>query len=155
MSLDAIINKHVVYVYDNDWKYEAWYKSANRIVYKIHSGPMGGRSNYQECSMRAIREDIFMISWIEETGTVVTTVVDLTQKRIHSYINFSKNHWQQPNIAHGHYLKDAWRELAKVDSSKGETLTTDRKIVSESADIVEIFDGPGDLEDIDPNAPTL
>ncbi|CAD6895791.1 unnamed protein product [Tilletia controversa] len=155
MSLDAIINKHVVYEYDNGWRYEAWYKSADRIVYKIHSGPMGGRSNWQECSMRKIRDDIFMISWIEETGTVVTTTVDLGEKRVHSYINFSRGHWEHPEIAHGHYNKQAWRELAKVDPSKGETLTTGRKIVTESATIVEIYEGKGDLEDIDPLAPTL
>ncbi|KAK0565618.1 hypothetical protein OC844_001129 [Tilletia horrida] len=155
MSLDGIINKHVVYVYDNEWKYEAWYKSADRIVYKIHSGPMGGRDNFQECSMRQIREDIYMISWIEETGTVVTTVVDFGESRVHSYINFSHGHWAQPEIAHGHYRKEAWRELAKVDGSRGETLTTGRKVVSESATIVEVFEGRGELEDVDPAAPTL
>ncbi|OXG27385.1 hypothetical protein C360_06180 [Cryptococcus neoformans Bt15] len=33
MPLSDIVNKHLIYTYDNGWKYEFWLKSERRIVY--------------------------------------------------------------------------------------------------------------------------
>lgn len=47
---------HLIYDYDaknvetgadEKWRYEMWFFSDSRIVYKIHGGPMAGRSNFQ------------------------------------------------------------------------------------------------------------
>ncbi|KXS20015.1 hypothetical protein M427DRAFT_131457 [Gonapodya prolifera JEL478] len=89
-DLSGIINKHVVYTYDNGWLYESWFKSPTRIVYRIHGGPMGGRDNLQTYTTRRVRSDVYMISWMEETGTTVTMVVDFARLRLHSNIIFSK-----------------------------------------------------------------
>jgi hypothetical protein len=50
---------HLVYDYDaqnvdtgepEKWRYEMWFFSSERIVYKIHGGPMAGRTNFQSAS---------------------------------------------------------------------------------------------------------
>jgi hypothetical protein len=50
---------HLVYDYDaqnvdtgepEKWRYEMWFFSPERIVYKIHGGPMAGRTNFQSAS---------------------------------------------------------------------------------------------------------
>ncbi|CEH14140.1 Phenolic acid decarboxylase, bacterial [Ceraceosorus bombacis] len=160
-DLSGLINKHLLYTYDNGWKYESWIKSPTRIVYKIHGGPMGGRDNYQTISCRVVREPsketgeqgVYLISWLEETGTVVSMTIDFTNNKVNSFICFSKGHWENPQIAHGHYKKEQWRQLAKVPG--GESITTDRTIISESATLSEVTEGRGELEDVAEDAPTL
>ncbi|GHJ86382.1 hypothetical protein NliqN6_2784 [Naganishia liquefaciens] len=154
MPLSDIVNKHLAYTYDNGWKYEFWLKSEKRIVYKIHGGPMSGRSNYQTCAVQEVRSgEIYQISWVEETGTVVSIIVDLAQKRITTYMAFSRGHWDFPEKAHGDKRNPEdfarWRELASVGKN------TDREVLPEQATIDEIFEGRGDLEDIDEDAPTI
>ncbi|KAJ9122770.1 hypothetical protein QFC24_004200 [Naganishia onofrii] len=175
MPLYDIVNKHLIvsphlhlptpptcslltldrqYTYDNGWKYEFWLKSEKRIVYAIHGGPMSGRKNYQTCAVQEVRTgEIFQISWVEETGTVVSIIVDLTQKRITTYMAFSRGHWDYPEKAHGDKRNpedfERWRKLAEVGKN------TDREVIPEQATIDTITEGRGDLEDIDENAPTL
>ncbi|KAJ9117014.1 hypothetical protein QFC22_004672 [Naganishia vaughanmartiniae] len=170
MPLSDIVNKHLVYTYDNGWKYEFWLKSEKRIVYAIHGGPMAGRKNYQTCAVQEVclvddpeRDqvaDLFPLydlgsnrGNLPETGTVVSIIVDLTKKRITTYMAFSRGHWDYPKEAHGDKRNpedfERWRKLAEVGKN------TDREIIPEQATLDEIFEGRGDLEDIDETAPTI
>lgn len=96
---------------------------------------MSGRSNYQTAVRLAlpftrlldthaaflrpqyyqrIRPDLWQISWLEETGTVVSMALDLTAKRVTTFMSFSWGHWNRAEEAHG-YKRDKlekWRELA-------------------------------------------
>lgn len=128
---------HVVYEYDTrdeqgipeKWRYEAWffaevrpnttfYTSSSsamltswpqdRVVYKIHGGPMAGRENYQTCSFQCIRPgELWQCNWLEgartrrirvsiklnenaETGTIVSMVYDIANKKLSTFIAFSK-----------------------------------------------------------------
>ncbi|OWZ33175.1 phenolic acid decarboxylase [Cryptococcus neoformans c45] len=154
MPLSDIVNKHLIYTYDNGWKYEFWLKSERRIVYAIHGGPMNGRKNYQTCAVQEVRTgEIFQISWVEETSTVVSIIVDLPQKRIITYMAFSRGHWDYPEKAHGDKRNpedfERWKKLAEVGKN------TDRETLAEQATIDIITEGRGDLEDIDKDAPTI
>jgi hypothetical protein len=87
------------------------------------------------------------ISWVEETGTVVSCVVDFENKTVHGLLAFSKGHWEQPEAAHGDKRNQEdlkrWRTLAFVgNNSPGE-----RVFMTEKADIAEIYDGPGGEEE--------
>ncbi|KAJ9109788.1 hypothetical protein QFC20_003204 [Naganishia adeliensis] len=148
MPLSDIVNKHLIHTYDNGWKYEFWLKSEKRIVYAIHGGPMNGRKNYQTCAVQEVRTgEIF------QTGTVVSIIVDLAQKRITTYMAFSRGHWDNPEKAHGDKRNPAdfsrWRELAQIGKN------TDREILPEQATIDTITEGRGELEDIDEDAETI
>ncbi|KAK1921673.1 phenolic acid decarboxylase [Papiliotrema laurentii] len=154
MGLDFIINKRLEYTYDNGWTYRFWLKSESRIVYEISGGPMNGRNNYQTCYVQEIRpEELYKISWVEETDTVVSMTIDFPAKRLFTIIAFSQGHWEQAEAAHGDKRNqgdlERWRGLAKIGGP------ANRHIVVEAANIQVIEEGRGTIEDIDPAAPTL
>ncbi|KAG0204564.1 hypothetical protein BGX28_003535 [Mortierella sp. GBA30] len=156
-------NLHLVYDYDaqnvetgkpETWRYEIWFRSSDRIVYAIHGGPMAGRFNYQKVDYQCIREgELWQCNWLEETGSIVSAVFDIPRKRVTAMIGFSKGHWTQAEQAHGDKRNPddfaRWRKLAEIGKQ------TDRHILNDQVTILEIFYGPGSLEDIDLDAPTL
>ncbi|KAL0487288.1 padC [Acrasis kona] len=150
---EELSNKHFQYTYDNGWKYEFWVKSKSLIVYKIHGGPMAGRSNYQTLYVQRIRKNLWQLSWLEETGTIVSLVLDIEEKRITTFMAFSKGHWTKPEEAHGDKRNQQdlqrWRGLATIGNQM------ERHIIPEQANIDLIFEGRGDLDDVDENAVTL
>ena len=100
---DDILDTHLVYDYDaqdasgnpEKWRYELWCFSKDRVVYAIHGGPMAGRVNYQQATYQCIRPgELWQINWLEETGTIVSVVYDMKEKRITSLIAFSQGHWE-------------------------------------------------------------
>ncbi|KAI8080042.1 uncharacterized protein BX664DRAFT_269574 [Halteromyces radiatus] len=145
-ELKDIIGKHIVYTYGDLGKYEAYYQSEDVVVYAIHGGPMKGRYNYVKAYYQKIRDNLFNVSWVEETGTIVTTTVDLDQKRVHGFIAFSQGHWENNEDAHGdkRNMKDLerWRKLSKIGDH------TTRHIHLDEAHIIDIFEGPGDLKQV-------
>lgn len=85
---------HLSYDYDaqdeqgnpEKWRYELWFFSRvspsplsmvadvmterrpmqDRVVYKIHGGPMAGRSNFQTCRFQCIRpHELWQCNWLE------------------------------------------------------------------------------------------
>ncbi|KAH9478318.1 hypothetical protein JR316_0008771 [Psilocybe cubensis] len=153
---------HLVYDYNvtlesgehQKWRYEIWFSHETRVTYAIHGGPMAGRYNYQKATYQCIRpKELWQCNWLEETGTVVSLVYDIPNRKITTLIAFSKGHWEHPLEAHGDKRNPndfaRWRQLAK------EGIQTDRHLLSEQADIVEVFKGPGGLEPIDESWDTL
>ncbi|GAA5827285.1 hypothetical protein JCM11251_001205 [Rhodosporidiobolus azoricus] len=150
---EELLNKHLEYTYDNGWKYEFWVKNHLRIVYSIHGGPMNGRSNYQTAYYQRIRPNLWQISWLEETGTTVTLALDIENKRVTTAMFFSYGHWEFPEKAHGYKREklDEWRELARVEGGEPRK----RHALPEQATIDKIYEGKGNLEDIEMEWPTL
>lgn len=141
-----IKDTHLVYDYDaqdkdgnpEKWRYELWCFSNDRVVYAIHGGPMAGRINYQRATYQCIRPgELWQINWLEETGTIVSAVYDIPQKKITTLIAFSQGHWQSAELAHGDKRNkedlEKWRKLADVGNQ------TSRFMLSEQADIIEVF----------------
>ncbi|TLD14764.1 phenol acid carboxylase [Venturia nashicola] len=162
-----------------EWKYEMWFFSFNRIVYKIHGGPMAGRSNFQTATYQCIRPgEIWQCNWLgsslpslpshphpaprylsssnthtEETGTIVSLVLDIPNKKISTMLGFSKSHWENAKEAHGDKRNpedlERWRKLARIG------IQTDRHMLSEQADIHTVAKGKMDLEPIEEAWPTM
>ncbi|ROW15220.1 hypothetical protein VPNG_03079 [Cytospora leucostoma] len=136
------------------WRYEIWFFSETRVVYAIHGGPMAGRINYQTVQYQCIRpNELWQVSWLEETGTVVSLVWDIPNNKITTLISFSKGHWENPKEAHGDKRNpedfERWRGLAKLGTQ------AERLHLSEQADILKVSKGKGDLVPIEPDAVTL
>jgi hypothetical protein len=164
---DDILNKHFIYDYaakgedgkPEKWRYELWAFSEDRIVYAIHGGPMAGRTNYQTCSWQCIRPgELWQCNWLEETGTVVSVVMDFQGGdhglgKVTSVLAFSKGHWEQPKDALGDKRNkddfERWRGLSKVGNN------AERFVLSEQGDVVEKFEGKGDLVPISQDDPTM
>jgi hypothetical protein len=64
-----------------------------------------------------------------------------------------KWHWENPQEAHGDKRNPAdfarWQDLAKIG------IQTDRNMLAEQADILEVFLGKGELQPIEQDWPTL
>ncbi|KAJ8119036.1 hypothetical protein OPT61_g102 [Boeremia exigua] len=153
---------HLIYDYDaqdkdgkpEKWRYELWCFSDDRVVYAIHGGPMAGRINYQRATYQCIRPgELWQINWLEETGTIVSAVYDIPNKKISTLIAFSEGHWKNAEAAHGDKRHkenlERWRKLADVGNQ------TSRFMLSEQADILEVFRGKGDLVPISEDDPTF
>lgn len=160
---------------------------------------MAGRSNYQTCSFQCIRPgELWQCNWLEgaqtrrtrgkpkhrmsklnenaETGTIVSIVYDIPNKKLSTLIGFSKGkparprrhgpvwkransnptttgHWECAKDAHGDKRNPQdfarWRGLAKMG------IQTDRKMLNEQADILEVLHGKGVLEPIEREWPTI
>jgi phenolic acid decarboxylase len=97
--------------------------------------------------------ELWQINWLEETGTIVSLVYDITNKTISGMLGFSKGHWEHAEEAHGdkRNVKDfnRWKDLAAIGKQ------TDRFILTEQAHILEVFKGKGGLVPINQNDPTL
>ncbi|GIJ82971.1 hypothetical protein Asppvi_001488 [Aspergillus pseudoviridinutans] len=157
-----IRDRHLIYDYaaqdahgkPEKWRYELWFYNEDRVVYAIHGGPMAGRKNFQAATFQCIRPgELWQCNWLEETGTICSLVYDIPRKRMTTTMGFSKGHWENAEAAHGDKRNPEdlarWRGLAKIG------VQTDRKLISEQAEIVEDFRGAGDLEPIDMDWPTL
>lgn len=69
-DLSGFIGKHLVYTYDNGWKYELYVKNDQILDYRIHSGLVGNRwVKNQQVSVVRVGESVYKISWTEPTGT--------------------------------------------------------------------------------------
>jgi len=96
-DLTAFIGKHFIYTYDNGWQYEIYLKNATTIDYRIHSGMVGGRwVRNQEVQMVRLSEDIVRVSWDEPTGTTVSLVFLVRERRVHGAVFFPRWVAEQP-----------------------------------------------------------
>ncbi|KAF2855485.1 hypothetical protein T440DRAFT_474895 [Plenodomus tracheiphilus IPT5] len=168
-SLDAsfdedIRDTHLFYEYNaqdsegnpEKWRYELWCFSEDRVVYAIHGGPMAGRINYQRATYQCIRPgELWQINWLEETGTIVSAVydVDIPNLKMTTMIAFSEGHWKRAKEALGDKRNkedlERWRKLAEVGTQ------TSRFMLSEQADVIEVFKGKGKLVPIKDSDPTF
>ncbi|KAK7966616.1 hypothetical protein PG997_013215 [Apiospora hydei] len=162
---EDIRDRHLLYSYavpgsetesgkPETWRYEMWFFNEDRIVYAIHGGPMAGRKNYQAVTYQCVRPgELWQCSWLEETGTLVSMVYDIKEKRISTMIGFSKGHWEKSVDAHGDKRNPEdlarWRQLAQLGCQ------TDRTMLVEQAELEEDFRGAGDLEPIEMDWPCL
>ena len=97
-TLVPLVGKRLIYMYENGWEYEVYYKNKNNIDYKVLKGMVAGRCvNNQSIHMRRLSatSEIFMVNWTEPTGTCVCQVVDLDRRSMQSVIFFP--HWVVDN----------------------------------------------------------
>jgi hypothetical protein len=90
---------------------------------------------------------------VTETGTVISQVYDIPNRRITTLGSFSQGHWEHAEAAHGDKRNkedfERWRSLAGIGKQ------TDRWMLNEQADILQVFKGRGELEPIEGDEETL
>ncbi|KAI9374225.1 Calycin-like protein [Aspergillus egyptiacus] len=157
-----LLNRHLSYNYivqsspgqTEKWRYEMRFYNADRIVYAMHGGPMAGRKNFQTATYQCIRPgELWQVNWLEETGTICSLVYDIPRGKITTLLGFSKGHWERNEEAKGDKRNqedlERWRRLARIGDQR------DRMLLSEQADIVGDYWGPGPLEGIEMQWPTM
>ncbi|THH13743.1 hypothetical protein EW146_g6499 [Bondarzewia mesenterica] len=153
-DFSQIAGKRFTYTYGNNWSYEMFFHSPTRCVYRIHSGPLAGRTNFQHAHYQKIRDNIWQCSWLEETGTVVSMVVDFDQRTVTTFGAFARGHWDHPEAARGWKRNPEdlarWKGLAKEGKDQA-----DRHLMVERADMTSLEQGKGDLPEIQEDWPTM
>lgn len=132
----AILGKKLTYVYDNGWEYSVYYENASRVQYHVVSGPAGGRFAYQDATYAEVAPDVFNIVWYEETGTIVSQVVNLAAGTVHAFVAFPRWLWENPARSHGR-KQDKLNELLRM---RDEGPDAPRKLVYMTARISAIED---------------
>ena len=90
-ELSGFVGKHYIYTYDNGWQYETYIKNERHLDYRVHSGIVGGRwVKNQEAHIVRLAQGMFRASWVEPTGTGVSLVVNLSDRRLHGTIFFPR-----------------------------------------------------------------
>jgi hypothetical protein len=88
-----------------------------------------------------------------ETGTICSLVYDIPNRKISTLLAFSQGHWENPKEAHGDKRNrvdfERWRGLAGIGRQ------TDRFLLNEQAELVEVFKAKGGLESIDEGMETM
>jgi hypothetical protein len=115
---------------------------------------MAGRLDYQTCTYQCIRPgELWQCNWLEETGTICSLVYDIPRGTISTLIGFPKGHWEEAEKAHGDKRNpedfERWRQLARIG------IQTDRKLLSEQAEVLGKLKGAGSLEPIEEEWATI
>jgi phenolic acid decarboxylase len=99
-EIKQFVGKHFIYTYDNGWHYETYIKNAYFADFRIHSGLLAGRW-VTDTKMHLVRitDDICKMSWSEPTGTCVSLMFDIAQRRMHGTIFFPQWIKQHPKEA--------------------------------------------------------
>lgn len=113
---------------------------------------MAGRVNYQRATYQCIRPgELWQINWLEETGTVVSAVYDIPNKKMTTLIAFSEGHWKHSKEALGDKRNEQdrkrWSKLAEIGKQ------TSRYMLSEQGTVIETFKGKGELKPIHESDP--
>jgi phenolic acid decarboxylase len=96
-----LVGKLLKYVYDNGWEYHVYYENEHKISYNVLGGPAGGRCAYQEVNCAEVAPNVFNVAWYEETGTVVSQVINLNSMTLYGFIAFPHWVWSNPEKTHG------------------------------------------------------
>ena len=85
-DFSIILGKHIIYTYENGWQYEYYFKSETEGHYRIFSGHVAGRwVTNRKYHLTNIGHDLIRVNWVEPVGNVVTMVVNIKERWLHSY----------------------------------------------------------------------
>ncbi|MTJ80792.1 MAG: phenolic acid decarboxylase [Telmatospirillum sp.] len=144
-DLAELVGKHLIYTYDNGWKYEIYVKGGDVFDYRIHSGIVGGRwVTDQKAFIRKVGEGIFKISWDEPTGTCVSLSINLRTRILHGVIFFPR--WVANDPAKTVCYQNDHLDLMRRYRDEGPTYP--KEVVDEFATITVIEDCGAGRDDV-------
>lgn len=131
--MENLLGAHLIYEYENTWKYELYVKNENTVDYRIHTGMVAGRwVKNQKVDAVKLTKDVYKLSWTEPTGTDVVIELMLEESRVHGIIFFPKWVEEHPEITVC-YQND-FIDLMHKSREKYETYP--KHLVSEFANII-------------------
>ncbi len=130
----ALVGKKIKYRYENGWEYHASYESEERISYEVVRGPFGSRKAYQVTRSREVAQNVVMVGWYEETGTIVVQVVNLNSMQVTSFAGFPRWVFDNPELTHGE--KDA--NLTRIQAMRETRPDAPREIIFTTGTIFSV-----------------
>ncbi|NNH73080.1 phenolic acid decarboxylase [Nocardia uniformis] len=103
-DLSGLIGKHLIYAYENGWKYELYVRNAETIESRCLMGPMFGRwSKNQSAKFVQLSGDLYKLAWVEPTGTTTNVILWLSDRRVHTTISYPQWMLDYPESTLGRY----------------------------------------------------
>lgn len=143
--MNNLLGAHFIYEYENSWKYELYFKNANTIDYRIHSGMVAGRwVKNQKADIIKLTKGVYKLSWTEPTGTDVVVNLMPEENRLHGMIFFPKWVEEHPEITVC-YQND---HIDLMHESREKYETYPKQLVGEFANIIFAENAGLDNEEI-------
>lgn len=95
-TLPDLVGKRLTYEYANGWGFESHFREST-FSYRVVKGPHLGRAAYQDVQYEQVAPGITMLTFYEETGTIVTLTVNLAAGRVYGSVALPRVVWD--NIA--------------------------------------------------------
>ncbi|MEV6138916.1 phenolic acid decarboxylase [Nocardia sp. NPDC051990] len=119
-DLSGIVGKHLIYAYENGWKFELYVRGPQRIESRCLMGPMFGRwSKNQAAKLVQLNDDLYKIAWVEPTGTTTVLIIWLGDRRVHTTISYPQWMLDYPESTLTRYEDNL--EAVIADREKGPT----------------------------------
>ncbi|MET8427151.1 phenolic acid decarboxylase [Nocardia sp. NPDC004860] len=119
-DLSGIVGRHLIYAYENGWKFDLYVRNSQTVAFRCLMGPMFGRwSTAQPAKMIQLSGDMYKIAWVEPTGAVTVLIVWLRERRVHTTICYPQWMLDFPESTLGHY-EDAIPQII-ADRDQGPT----------------------------------
>ncbi|MFB8008672.1 phenolic acid decarboxylase [Nocardia sp. NPDC056000] len=119
-DLSGLIGSHLIYAYDNGWKYELYVRNAETVEFRCLIGPMFGRwSKDQPAKMVRLGADLYKLAWVEPTGTTTIVILWLDERRVHTTITYPQWMLDYPESTLGLYQDNA--DAIVADRERGPT----------------------------------
>ncbi|MGW5225182.1 phenolic acid decarboxylase [Nocardia niigatensis] len=119
-DLSGIVGQHLIYAYENGWKYDLYVRNSQTVAFRCLMGPMFGRwSTAQPAKMIQLSGDMYKLAWVEPTGTVTVLIVWLRERRVHTTICYPQWMLDFPESTMGHY-EDGLAQIT-ADRDQGPT----------------------------------
>ncbi|AYF77757.1 phenolic acid decarboxylase [Nocardia yunnanensis] len=115
-DLSGIVGRHLIYAYDNGWKYELYVRNPYTVAFRCLQGPMFGRwSTEQPVKMIQLGGDQYKIAWVEPTGTVTVLIAWLGGRSVHTTICYPQWMLDFPESTLGRYQDNLDQIIAERD----------------------------------------
>ena len=84
-----LLGKTFKYTY-KDAVYHVQFKSASELHWKAMQGEEAGREDLETYTLQKISPTEYFIAWIEKDGLGVSQVLNLKEKRVHTFLKIDK-----------------------------------------------------------------
>ncbi|WP_330182894.1 phenolic acid decarboxylase [Nocardia sp. NBC_01503] len=123
-DLTGLVGKHLIYAYENGWKYELYVRDSVTVSFRCLIGPMFGRwSTHQRAKIVQLDGDMYKLAWVEPTGTTTVVIAWLSELRVHTTICYPQWMLDFPEITLGRYEDDLDAIVAARDAGPTYPLT--------------------------------
>ena len=82
------VGKRIQISYDSGLKVNADYLSQTEMKWEALSGPSAGQTGVEKIHAMEIAPEVSFVSWLEESGTTVSNVLDFNNLRVSAFITF-------------------------------------------------------------------
>ena len=76
----------LIYQYEDGDQYRVDFKSPNALKWTALEGDEKGTAAYQQYSATPVDDDIWFIEWVEDSGVVVSQVVNLNNETVTAHV---------------------------------------------------------------------